>query len=68
MTTESPTVEASTFPNVKFSHVQLYVDQLDSLESYKDWERSLQEFWSAVEASSGTLSLEEKRAMETRFW
>jgi hypothetical protein len=63
MATGSEGIKEPMFPQVKFSHVQLYVDHVDSLETYKNLERNLQDFAAAQESrnSDGTMSLEEKR-------
>lgn len=48
--------------SVSFSHVQIFVDHIDSLEVYKQFEDSLNKFHSAIDSKE--LTLEEKR----RLW
>ena len=47
-------------PPVSFSHVHLYVDQLDELKNYKELEKKLNDF--ADKCESKDISVDEKRA------
>jgi hypothetical protein len=45
----SAKANASAFPQVKFSHIQIYADNVDTLEVYKKLENDLCEFSTALE-------------------
>jgi hypothetical protein len=57
MTTRGAPEIAPVFPQVKFSHIQIYVDDLDDLDVYKNLERNLCEFAAA-------LNLEENKSLD----
>lgn len=54
------------FPQVKFSHIQIYVDTLDDLEVYKALERNLCEFVDALKSLDKNSSID--RSGKRQLW